>query len=853
MFNGYHTIAHGTHVSASPTNVLKFYTVCCQTELTISQALHLEKIRGHLVPCCKKYNDGPNTVPIQGAPRQWPLPTTRAGSHRRSLLRPCKIDGSFGGSDVVRGCRNTSRHLHIASRRLLAESSSRYAVQPRQRPRSIPPPAVAPPPKVQKGLSKPADHDRFAITSKVLNPEETRKKAFEERKKLFEEKRKILQERQAILDARKKMSEERATILAEHQATLVEMRNAHYDFLDRLDAIEAQFNPVLTKKDLENALRWARMEARFVKIRARRWYMEEVIMTRLSTFRAKAQHDLGTIQSSIDSVRGELGSWHEDLAKHRQTLVAAAYDAEITQYLLLDPTDGLFAKGRKVATAAKTGFEDLIESVSITRTSQIHKDLVRHGISNSPNGSEGIFALVLTNYPLRRVLIDLAFWSIHAREVFNEISYSLHHYRRLRTNGLRYKAFPAIFGHDYLHVSLLDAAVQLNNFAKSFEDDVKALRYNVSKIDPPRWEAYGAYPMRFLPEQLTFDASTIYKEYMSELALISISREATDLPLQLAQYHDFRPFTAMLENFSRTRADLSSATQYAEQANDLEWTLNGRPPNWHAANRLDYLRYISSNLFRETHTALNIARMWRAVANVALGLPGRSAIRHSASMEEPHDDFGLDLDIQRLQSELHDAASEPCVPGQPWLTLSRSFYAQQPQIPIHYVTTARSAEAVLQQLASSSVLGIDLVMNEPPKVGRDAMKSRINFLLIASELAVAIFDMDCMHVASEDVTGLQIFQSTLGNQKILKVGVHTELQRRILAFDNSIELVNAVDLAAEEWLPGADSDPTFGTLSTLTEKNFGQSLPQLVMTRNVLYRAGKDDPSLYFGRKSVHC
>lgn len=764
------------------------------------------------------------------------------------------MGGTLTGNKVVRLSRSTSRRLHVTSKRPLVESFSRRA-PPRPRPRFIPPPAAATAvPKPHGGLSKPADHERFESTQDLLNPREASQKLLEEREaKLAAKLRREEQERKIKLAAD---LERRAAELKQREQERIqhlELLAAHVKYMRRVHDIDERLDLYPTKEDLEREVKLARIKAKFDKIRARRLRMEEAMLSKIPKPFRKAHHDLKMINSSVRSVQAGLHLWHRNMAEDRKHLVAVANDVEAT---LSNFRESESQKGRSFSRDAEINFTDLIGMTEMAGVLQINSELVKHGISSSH--SQNLFMEHLapgrTNNAerkVRRVLIDLIFWSLQAQQTFNDISRSLHIYRRLRAHGLLCRTLPEIFANDYSESYIYPTLLNLSSNSMAIKVHLRTLLRTFLRLARSR-SFYHAYPSYHLPLQMIFDANIMRKEYAQLREYLLIYPKAGDLPLQQAQIHDFRPFYDMLSNLSQVSNDLA-LVEVMEHSVNYHTSGELRTPSrvWFYAN----WKRILNNCYRETHGALTIARLWRGIANMTLGLSKKPATLRRVPLMESRRNHAQDLDLRSAQLKLQRSSVEQGARAPAWLTLPRSLYTQQSQVPIHYLTTMRSAEVVLEQFTSSSVLGIDLLMKPPPKTGPEAMKSRASFLLIASERAIGIFDMDCLNVATDRALEEQIFRSTLGNQAITKVGVHTELQRRVLADDNSIELVNALDLAQERLssVTGIDQDPTIRTLSTLAEKNFGLSLPFLIMSDTVLYQAGKRDPTAYFGRKFSCC
>ncbi|KAK5052058.1 hypothetical protein LTR84_002862 [Exophiala bonariae] len=851
MFNGRHKVAYGTHVPASFRKILKFYTTCCHTELTVSQALHWERTKTRPVSCCNDFSDWSELAPVQEVARQSSFPRPTIGSNSISNLQPHTIGGTLRGNNVARVSRTTSRHLHVTSRQLLVVSSSRHA-PPKPRQRVIPPPAAPiAVSKTHSGLSKPADHDRFEITPSLLNPREASQKLLEEREAKLAAKLRLEEaERKIKLAAKlKREAEEHVAELRRREQERIERSKllaAHSNYMQRLQAIDKRLDRFPTKEVFERELKSARIRAKFDKIRARRLRMEAVLLsTKTPRSIRKARDRLQNINSSVEAVQGDLRLWRKEMTKDRQNILSVANDLE-AKYT--DFRGSTSQKGRIFSQDACANFNQLIEMTGLSGISQINKELFGHGISTSQ--SKALFKQPLASTHshtpegrVRRVLLDLIFWSLNAQRVLDDIGVSLHLYRRLRTEGLLCRAFPELFAQDYAKAVMyptFQSIASINMAARMyFRSSQRLFPYLLSS----RMKLYNAFPSVYLPLQLVFDTKMIRKEFETLQGSLSIYHPAGDLPLQHAQIHDFRPFYDMLLDLDQISEDLS---QLEEFEYDIEYLF---PAN---TGRLNHAKWhaILVGCYRETHTALGLARLWRGIANMTLGIANRPAARHRAPLEEEsYRRSSQSLDVRSIQLKLQSSSREQGTTAPTWLTLPPSLYTQQAQVPIHYLTTRGSAGFVLEQFAGSSVLGVDLVMKPPPKTGLNAMKSRVNFLLIASERAVGIFDMDCLNFMASHLLEASIFQGVLGNQAIMKVGVHTELLRRVLADDHSIEMINAVDLASEQLssIASIDEDPTIQTLSSLTWETFGQSLPYLLISDTILKQAGKRDPSLYFG------
>lgn len=711
------------------------------------------------------------------------------------------------------------------------KSPSHYAARPRPRQRSIPP-SSAPDPlaKVNRGLGRPADHVTYPGIQSLLNPEETREEL-----------------RIAEANEKRLVQSEMERAQAAHREFEQHIRSQH----QRLRAFS------LTEQDLEREVKAARIKAKFDKIRAWRLRIQKTMETRVSKLRSKSLRVLKTVDSSVDLADAELQQWHQSLASYRRELAGVGTRLEARIATLMSDIDEetgqvFFVRGREIHGTAYESFRELLECTSLTSLAQLNDELASYGISSATSPVPARqFLAGLESDDLRKVFIDLAFWDIDAFHIFPAIGLQMHYYRRLRAKGLAYKAMPEVFAHDYQQLFHAHALRGFTVNCGDIETHIHRLRTIISCLNPSGLAQYEGHLLRNLPALVTFEARRSLAEFRSVLEPLAISNEVGDLLLQQALLHDLRPFYDSLVGLQPIRAELDKLTLYGTELAEIEISRNrvliglAKSFNWYSTK--------TTHIIRETQGALDTVRIWRAIANVALGIHKTSIIQHWPSIEKSHDlELGPELKIGKLPLMSRNSTSTALIPTVSWLPLSPSLYPLHGNVPIHYVTTTRSLQLVSQRFASSSVLGIDLVLSESPTVGPFSMKSRINFLLIASEYDVAVVDMDYIPVRLSSVID-PILRQTLGNPRIVKVGVHTELQRSILGTDNGIDLVNAVDLAAGQLPPQTNNDPTFQTLSTMVDANLGSPLPKLLLTRGVVFAAGTKDPILYFGRKFLYC
>ncbi|KEF60455.1 uncharacterized protein A1O9_02016 [Exophiala aquamarina CBS 119918] len=747
---------------------------------------------------------------------------------RRFHLLSHAVDDSGKRRNIFRAHKNTSRYFHTTSRRSIVKSPSHYGARPRPRQRSIPSSSTPDPlVKVNRGLDRPADHVLYPGIQSLLNPEEAREEL-----------------RIAEANEKRLIQSEMESAQAAHSAFKQHIRSHH----EKLSAFS------LTEQDLERAVKAARIDAKFSKIRAWRLRIQKAMETRVSELQSKSLHILQKVDSSVDLVDAELQQWRRSVAKYRQELAVVGTRLEASIATLksdIDEETGrvFFNRMREIYSVAYDAFEELLECTSMTSLTRLNNELASSGIS-SATGREPArrFLAGLEDGALRRVLIDLAFWAVDARPIFAAIGLELHYYRRLRVKGLAYKAMPEVFAHDYRQLFRAHAFRRFSVYCRDINQQIRRLRGIMIYLKPPGFVQYDGHLLKHLPTLVAFEGQRCLAEFRSVLEPLAISNEAGDLPLQQALLHDLRPFYDSLVQLNPIRTELDKLNDCWTELAEIEKSRHQSPLA--LVKRHTYLLTRTTAIIRETQEALDTVRIWRAIANVALGIHKTSRIQHWPSMEKSHDtEPGPNLNLGKLSLRSHrwpepmSAALNPIVS---WLPLSPSLYPLRGNIPIHYVTTMMSLKFVSQRFARSSLLGIDLVLSEPPTSGPYSMKSRINFLLIASENEVAVVDMDYMPVnLSHNVD--PILQQTLGNPRIVKVGVHTELQRRILGTDNGIDLVNAVDLSTEQLPPETNNDPTFQTLSTMADANLGSPLPKLLLTNSVLCKAGTNNPILYFG------
>ena len=704
--------------------------------------------------------------------------------------------------------------------------------RPRPRQRSIPlSPTPDPLAKVNRGLGRPADHVLYPGIESLLNPEEKR-----EELRIAEEKEKRL--------IRSEMERAQAAHLRFKQHIQLEYQ--------KLSAFS------LTKADLERAVKAARIKAKFDKIRAWRLRIQTTMETRLAKLRFKSVHALKEIDSSVELVDSGLRQWHQSVAKYRRELVGVGQRLEVTMTTLRAGTseesgEDLFSRGRKAFGIAAESFGELVECTSVSGLVQLASELAPYCASSATDLSRQErswkFLAALENKDLRKILIDLAFWNIGSLSVYSDIGLQMHYYRRLRSKGIMYKAMPEVFAHDYKQLFVVHLFRLYSTNSTDIDSYIRRLR-NVIAFCRSGSLRYDGYLLKIQPMLTSFEAQQALVEIRSVLEPLAILDEGGDLPLQHALFLDLRPFYDSLVQLHPIREDLQKLGDFSMELAETETPRNQNLIARAWAMALHQAKV--TQIIRDTQHALEMVRIWRAIANVALGIHKTPTRHHWLPIEKPHHpELSLKLKLEKLPLLPDSATSAEVVPAGSWLPLSPSLYPLDGVVPIHYVTTPRSLQLVSQLLARSSVLGIDLVLSSPPKTGWLAMKSRINFLLIASEHHVAIVDMDCMPPSLSPVL-YPILQQTLGNPRIVKVGVHTELQRRILWTDNGIELVNAVDLAPGHLPPRTNNEPTFTTLSTMVDANLGSPLPKMLSKKAILAAAGTKDPILYFGCKFPH-
>ncbi|KAK5235171.1 hypothetical protein LTR47_004007 [Exophiala xenobiotica] len=430
-----------------------------------------------------------------------------------------------------------------------------------------------------------------------------------------------------------------------------------------------------------------------------------------------------------------------------------------------------------------------------------------------------------------------------------DIQAEMHIYRALRRCSLRYGRHPEIYGYLILDFKFYDA---LTGIDRTSDGMIKLLR-------DTRWWAmtslYGDLRVQFtdtwyhprfalLVQKVVEGAARINSAYRGHLDQLTVLGVTSNVPLQLAQVSDFGPFVASIRGFSKVIRDADNL----KDAIDLPLLLSGSDIE-HRYLREGIVKWMmaAKDLRRILWKDIDTAIAWRGVANISFGIVSRPL---NPSL------LVVDTATRTLDMPRPDTS---CLPATTWARRpwrwSPTLYPQGASIPISFVTTARGAAAVLYRLSKSKVLGVDIVVKgaqterdaSPREVDSAATRTTLfglpfDLMVMASESEVAIFHLGYMDPA--DTLSQATFKSTLSNPSIMKVGVNMDFQKQMLAEHLGVELVELYDLQPKAPERGSLEDPNWSILSALMAQAFGITLPRVDLSRG--HEAVFKDPPLFF-------
>ncbi len=843
MYHGHPRVLQVSTSSGPVSGALVFQTLCCQSDISLSQTLRHVRYHSTAVPRCTACGFSAGThdlIHSQSRPLERQLgrasgsrasgssaavvPSCRLRNVKQQQLQSYQLRHDFHTASMLSASRGKAIHIPAASLP--------------SRPTASPLTSLPRPPRPEQSLafdSKRYPRSPLAKTTPALGNRKRAESPGDEKQSLPPNPAQEIKKKEEL-----RLQEEarQQRILQRQQQLRLNIQRAS-ELVEKLDT--ELLNPAIMQTELLRTRKIAK-EAHLNRVADQR---AQKLVTPIIKQLEGISRDTDILEDAFANLKKEMQDYRRGLrAEMDHTMELFAQEKAGT-----DTTGMLRKLARTLDNASYTMRTEVM--------GEICSDLQERGLWKMP---DRIDVRTWREYSPRgatkphvwRALMRILNLRIQYEILDGDIQAELHIYRALRRCSLRYGRHPEIYGYLLRHFKFYEA---LTGIGRASDGMIKILRdtrswFSTSFSGDLRVKLLDTwYHRRFvlLVQKVAEGAARISSAYHDHLDNLTVVGATSNVPLQLAQVSDFGPFTVSIHKFSQVVRDAANLTD----AIDRRGLLNGLSIE-RRFSREGILKWLTTAkelrriLWKDVETAI----AWRGVANISCGIVYRppnpsltvvDAATRTSAMPRP-DTRGLPATTWAR-----------C----PWRT-STNLYPQEASIPINFVTTVWGAATVLYRLSMSKVIAVDIVVKgaqtekaaSPAEVGSAATRTPLfslpfDFMVMASESEVTIFHLGYMDPA--DILSQGTFKSTLGNPSIMKVGVNMDFQKQMLAEHLGIELVEFYDLLPKARERGSLEDPNWTILSALMAQAFGISLPRVDLSKG--HEAVFKDPPLFFNRK----
>ncbi|KAK4945573.1 hypothetical protein LTR10_015192 [Elasticomyces elasticus] len=293
-----------------------------------------------------------------------------------------------------------------------------------------------------------------------------------------------------------------------------------------------------------------------------------------------------------------------------------------------------------------------------------------------------------------------------------------------------------------------------------------------------------------------------HHDHLSNITALGIKSDSALQQAQLLECQPLMVWPTMLHNLFE----------------NLQEVIDGRHKHDHTKRNLEGWLKKSKDFRRELWDAVDVAITWRGSANLCFGIVNRPRQQSSLTMTTTMTPV-LPRPPLDILPEKHTRL--------PW-QVSEDLYPEEGGTPVHFCTqTNYGSLLVLQRFSGCKVVGLDLVVKPKSGILLGSWTAPFDYLVLASDRGVAIFDLGAMRKTS--LLG-DTLQSILSNPAILKVGVNMEHQRKLLEEYCGNDLTGYYDMTPKTNDSSDEHDPNGSiptTISSVVARKFGTLLPEI--------------------------